>query len=511
MRRVPRLEGEQELGALRYVIFRQSPNRVWNRMGLEMKAFRPTSILQLTLIGFAVVAGAFILALLSALIRVDELAKLSQRTAFNATLALHSGRTLVEELTKMERHVRQYQVLEDPAFWTLYLNGHETFARAAEELGKLDIIRSDQKLLNELSTSEQRLHRIFHEDSSSEQEIAQAIDEFSVLSELARSLVAEITERIVEEAESAREYAAATRRVLVFQAAGLMSIAVALGGLFTYLITRPLRQIDLSIRRLGAGDFSAAIVVSGPNDLEELGKRLEWLRQRLMELETQKIGVLRHISHELKTPLTAIRESAELLCEGIVGPLTTEQAEITEILRDNSKKLQERIEDLLRFSVARTPRRPSDAKPVNLAALVDQICFNQKLAIKAKQLHVQTRLEPISVLGDEEQLRIILDNLLSNAVKFSPVEGTITIDSGMSGDKALVDVRDRGPGIALGDRSRIFEPFYQGAGLGTGHVKGTGLGLAIAKELAEIHGGEIAVIDCERGVRMRLTLPSYRQ
>jgi len=86
----------------------------------------------------------------------------------------------------------------------------------------------------------------------------------------------------------------------------------------------PARQ---AIRRLGAGEFEGDIRVGGPADLKYLGSRLDWLRQRLIELEQQKRLFLRHVSHELKTPLTALREGSELLAEGTAGPLSSEQRE----------------------------------------------------------------------------------------------------------------------------------------------------------------------------------------
>ena len=121
---------------------------------------------------------------------------------------------------------------------------------------------------------------------------------------------------------------------------------------FTILIARPIRQIDAAIRRLGQADFSVPVQVGGPEDLQQLGERLDWMRQRLADLEQQKNRFLRQMSHELKTPLTALREGAELLSEEVVGKLTPEQREIAEILRHNSIELQKLIEDLLSYGAS---------------------------------------------------------------------------------------------------------------------------------------------------------------
>src|SRR5207245_1051964 len=98
----------------------------------------------------------------------------------------------------------------------------------------------------------------------------------------------------------------------------------------------PIAEIDAAIRQLGGADFSRPIAVRGPEDLRYLGRRLDWLRRRLDEFETQKNRFLRHVSHELKTPLTALREGAELLHDQVAGPLAPPQRQVVAIMRDNS-------------------------------------------------------------------------------------------------------------------------------------------------------------------------------
>src|SRR4029079_1337753 len=108
-------------------------------------------------------------------------------------------------------------------------------------------------------------------------------------------------------------------------------------------------QLDQAIRRMGTADFAHAIEGNGPQDLRYLAQRLEWLRSRLSELEQQQNRFLRHVSHELKTPLTAVREGAELLRDNVGGALSPEQREIVRIVRENSISLQKLIEDLLKY------------------------------------------------------------------------------------------------------------------------------------------------------------------
>ena len=234
-----------------------------------------------------------------------------------------------------------------------------------------------------------------------------------------------------------------------------------------------------------------------------------WLRLRLAEVEQEKVKFLRHVSHELKTPLTALREGADLLCDGVLGKLRPDQQEVVRILSTNTAQLQSLIEDLLNFSVAHRKEAILQREYVNLDNLVRRVIKDQKLAIIAKQIRLKLDVEPVAVHGDKEKLRIVLDNLLSNAVKFSPRKGTVGIFIKQKGKDAAIDIIDKGPGIQESEKERIFEAFYQGQAKAEGHIKGTGLGLSIVRDYVEAHGGVVAVNHKNRaGAHMSLRLPT---
>jgi two-component system sensor histidine kinase GlrK len=276
--------------------------------------------------------------------------------------------------------------------------------------------------------------------------------------------------------------------------------ALALAILFAVLIARPIRQLDLAVRRMGTADFTHAIEVNGPQDLRYLGQRLEWLRSRLQELEEQQNRFLRHVSHELKTPLTAVREGAELLRDNVGGTLSSEQREIVRIVRENSLSLQKLIEDLLTFHQTRAMGPPT-LGTVSLPDVVRLVVKEHKLAAIARLVTVSANLGSASVIGDTEKIRTVVDNLVSNAIKYSPRSGTIALDLGIENRFAVLDVIDEGPGIEREERQRIFESFYQGRPPAEGRVKGSGLGLAIAREYALVHGGRIEASDRADGNR----------
>ena len=316
----------------------------------------------------------------------------------------------------------------------------------------------------------------------------------------------QLTESAIERLQ---EIATQGRQKWLYLALATAAIALALAILFAVLIARPIRQLDQAIRRMGTADFTHRIEVNGPQDLRYLGQRLEWLRSRLHDLEEQQNRFLRHVSHELKTPLTAVREGAELLRDNVGGKLSAEQREIVRIVRQNTLSLQKLIEDLLTYHQTRA-MEPQTVGPVALPEVVRRVLTEHKLAAFARMVTFEQQLAPALVLGDADKVRTIVDNLVSNAIKYSPRSAPIVVSLGVDGGFAVLDVIDRGPGIDPQERERIFDSFYQGAAPVDGRVKGSGLGLAIAREYALAHGGRIEVrdrADGERGAHFRLWLP----
>jgi two-component system sensor histidine kinase GlrK len=254
-----------------------------------------------------------------------------------------------------------------------------------------------------------------------------------------------------------------------------------------------MRQIDRAIRELGKGDFSHPIAVSGPTDIETLGRQLEWLRHRLAESTEEKNKFLRHMSHELKTPLANIREGTELLLDGSVGALDRQQHEVTGILRENSVKLQRLIENLLTFSAWQAKTATLAISDFELKPLVFSVLSQHRLVISSREIKLKLEVAPIKVRADEGKLRLVLENLLSNSIKFTPAQGAIAVRAEMEGDSLVIEVADSGPGVAPEDVPRIFEAFYQGRRPQGGPVGGTGIGLSVVHECVQAHGGTVVL------------------
>jgi len=475
--------------------------------------FYPRSFLGLLLAGFTLVILPLVGALAYSAWNTERLAGKSRTAVFNASQAARASRSLVDRIAAIERVAQQMALLNDAELANDYARVHRSFRQLADEIAQLPLDEAQSLALNTTIDHEQLLYELLTKGARPKLD-AQAVGErIDALIDSARDVLA-INNRVVDrEVERLRVSAEHVQRniilLLIFSTAVALAIALAL----TRYIARPIIEIDGAIRQLGGADFSQPIAVRGPEDLRYLGRRLDWLRRRLDEFETQKNRFLRHVSHELKTPLTALREGAELLNDQVAGPLAPPQRQVVGIMRDNSVKLQRLIEELLDYQRALHAAASLEVKPVMLDNLVQEAVQAHELAAQAKDLRLVVEAQSAMVEADPDKLRSIIDNLVSNAVKFTPPGGVITVTARAVSGEAIIEVQDTGPGVPAEERESIFNLFFRGrrpettTASGTVRVKGSGLGLAIARELVEAHGGHIVVVAGGTGGHFRVTLP----
>lgn len=473
-----------------------------------MNFFRPKSILRLILTGFSLVALPLVVALLIATISVERLVTHSQQALLQSVFVTQGSQVLVEAVKAMERNARQYQVLGDQVLFDVYQENHGRFVDAVRSLETQELSIGQGGLLDTLRVTENELHTVLQKHPHDADEVMAALPAFIELGGMAQQILLNSQNLITRGVEQMNDESDNLKRTLMIQAVALVPAAIILMLFFAMLISRPMRQIDKAIRRLGDGEFGETAIISGPRDLQQLGERLDWLRTRLLELEQDKTRFLQHMSHELKTPLTAIREGTELIREQVVGELNEQQLEIAGILHDNSLQLQKQIEDLLNFSIAHSHTTALVRKRVALAPVIKEVLADHKIAMLSRHLQPDINLQPLVLQGDREKLRILVDNLVSNAIKYSPDGSQLSISLQAQRGNAVLRVADNGPGIPVEEQERVFDAFYQGAPADKGAVRGTGLGLSIAREYAQAHGGTVSVVKSDRrGACLQVELP----
>jgi two-component system sensor histidine kinase GlrK len=469
----------------------------------------PRSFLKLLLLGFGLVSLPLILALLNATAQLERLTTQHQVSVDQAAEAARGSRVLMEQVTTMERLARQYLILGDAALLADYAKVRSGFKRTTSDMSLLPLDESQLQDLNRTIEKEQALFEQLGRRQGADRR--QLVGGYVELSELASNVLDQSNLLIDREVEKMGEAARRTQRSLLWQLAASLPVGVLIAVLFAVLIAKPIRELDHAIRQLGRAEFATGIRVRGPADLEFLGQRLEWLRQRLIELEEQKTKFLHHVSHELKTPLTALREGSELLADGTSGALNRQQSEIAEILRHNSLQLQRLIEGLLGYQQALDSINRLEFQSIDVSDIARKVAEAHKLAIAARKLDFLLHLKSAVLMADADKLRVVVDNLVSNAVKYSPEGGTISLSVRADKDKVVIEIDDAGPGIAAEDRERVFDWFFQGKRGHQGRVKSSGLGLAIARQFVLAHRGSIEVlVERAPGAHIRVSLPSSR-
>ena len=272
-----------------------------------------------------------------------------------------------------------------------------------------------------------------------------------------------------------------------------MLLAFGLAG----SLSRPLTRLAAAARRLGEGDLSArAGDVSGASEVEELGQSFDEMADRLERSAQAQREFVANASHQLRTPLTAMKlrlggAIAEAADEELRGRLEAADREVDRLsgIVDRLLVMAREIEEGISASV-------------DLREAVDRAVIRWNERAGQRDSTVVAQGDGGSARVDPTDLDQILDNLLDNATAYAP--GEVTIESGGSNGRVFVAVRDRGPGIAPQDLARVTERFYRGRGVPSG---GSGLGLAIARQLVEKWGGTLDVQSAHgEGTRVEVRL-----
>ncbi len=475
-----------------------------------MRFLRPRSLSGLVLLGLLLIALPLLAALVVSAIQMRRLGESSERIVTEGVNGTRLTQQLFTQTALLERQVRLYSVLGDAKVLEAYRAQSERLA-ATERQMSLPLNSSKAKpLLQDFGSVRERVDLQMQSAAPGAVPLPELLSELNRMQQLTEQISAFNNAQIDTGIETLRARTQRTQRFMFWGAALLVPLTALAILLFSLRLARPLRQIDRAIDELGRGAFLNPITITGPVDLERLGKQLEWLRHRLLDLAQDRNRFLRHMSHELKTPLANIREGTELLMDGAVGELQTSQREVTSILRENGIRLQRMIENLLSFSAWQTSSVGLELSDFRLRPLIKQIIENQQLALLSQRIRLEVQVDDLQMTADRGKLRLIIENLLSNAIKYTPRNGTIAIKAQAGAGQLQLDVADTGPGIAVEERKQVFEAFYTGKAPG-GHVKGTGIGLSVVMEFVMAHEGRIDFVDGEwPGAHFRVHMPLTR-
>ena len=270
-------------------------------------------------------------------------------------------------------------------------------------------------------------------------------------------------------------------------------LAVLIAGLTARSVSGPLGRMAAAARRIPAGEYTQ-IAEDGPEEVRDLGRAFNEMVVQVRAGQQSQRDFVANVSHELKTPLTAIAGFAQAIQDGTAAtPAEIDRA--AGVIRDEAGRMQGLVLELLELARLEGGGYELRKEPVDLKALLAGAV--EKLAPQIAAAGVTAAVDAPAVVvapGDGDRLFQVFTNLLDNAVRNSPAGSEIAVRLRAEGGTAVVEIVDAGPGIPPEERDRIFERFYQ---LDKSRVKGPGggfgLGLAIAREIVEAHGGGITV------------------
>lgn len=496
-----------------------------NSKALAIKAthnsisIKSLSIRSLTLLGFSLVSMPLVIALIFGASQVNTLAKKSEGAITDIAKVLDSQQLLKSNQIKMERSAAQYLVLRDPTLAASYREQSQQILLLTEQLITTSQDKNLQQLVIEYAEIittliEQTMPHAIKKSPTDNTIIEPLQSKFNALTRIHEQITQRSNELNTLHITNIKHAAQSTREMMI-QSLIIIPVSLLIAALFIYLITSPLKKLTHNIFRLQQGNFDHKINVTGSPEIQEIAQALENMRTRLQALELQKSSFIRHISHELKTPLAAIREGTELLYDNSVGELNAEQQEISHIIKDSVFRLQKHIEDLLDFNIVLDSTSLQDSESMAIDEVISQVLAERKLDIKRKKIILNQTIGNVFIVSNRKQIAVILDNILSNAIKYSPDGGTIEISTALANQQLQILINDQGVGIPPEEQDKIFDAFYQGPPPKNSAIKGSGLGLTIVKELLLRLNGSIELISPQgnqTGTNMKITLPrAFRQ
>lgn len=292
---------------------------------------------------------------------------------------------------------------------------------------------------------------------------------------------------------------------------GLLAVSLAVGVAVTAWMILTVRRLRRYAQEVQLGQRQAPPKV--PGELGDLAQAMDAMRERLDGRERLE-HLVRALTHELKSPLAALRGAGELLQDEL--PSADRQRFAAQVV-SQSERMTELVERLLALSTLELRRGPEHPRPVALVDAVDEALAQLGDRLGQQGLTVRwLRRDTVELQADAEMLALAISNLLTNAIDFAPAGSELALQVGIKpatdalGRRAFFELRDHGPGVPAGAFAQLGERFFSTARPGSLR-KGSGLGLAIVRQIAGLHRGELRFEPAEPGLRVRLAFPLFTE
>ena len=298
-----------------------------------------------------------------------------------------------------------------------------------------------------------------------------------------------------------------SQRSLGIAAFVAIAVAVALGIIVSILVTRPMRELAVSARKVAAGDLAQRVKHRSDDEVGEVSTAFNTMAEQLEMKEKSRKQLLADVAHELRNPLSVVQGNLEAWLDGVIAPTPEQIAPVY----DETVLLNRLITDLRELSLAEAGQLKLYLEETDLAGLINAevAVFQARCQEKDVSLHADLAEDLPQVKIDSGRIRQVLHNLLENALRFSQPGGVIKVGVAMGKDKSvLVSVSDTGSGIDPDDLPKVFDHFYKADKARQRSYGGAGIGLALVRKYVELHGGRVwAESEAGSGSTFSFTLP----
>jgi signal transduction histidine kinase len=283
-------------------------------------------------------------------------------------------------------------------------------------------------------------------------------------------------------------------------------LALAVVQLLARGMTSPLREMAVAARAMARGEYDRRVTATSRDEVGELARAFNAMATELAEVDRMRRDLVANASHELRTPIGALRATLENLVDGVEAP---DPATLASMLRQ-VERLGTLVGQLLDLSKLESGTVPLERAEVPAWPLLERVVDEWRGKADSRGVGLAATVDPRDLVlrGDEERLHQVLGNLVANAIRHSPRGGHVAVRAGAIDGRTRIEVVDEGPGIRPDETERVFERFYRSDPARAVTEGGAGLGLAIARWIVELHGGAIRPEAAEpTGCRMVVELP----
>lgn len=294
--------------------------------------------------------------------------------------------------------------------------------------------------------------------------------------------------------------------------AGLLALllSILLAVLITRSVARPLQQMAKAAQGIAAGDYNQRVPPQGPDEVQRVAESFNSMAARVKTTQQAQQEFVANVSHDLKTPITAISGWSQALLDGAASA-PDEQARAATTIHSEAGRMDRMVNQLLDLARLESGQVELARQPVDLGQLLAGVQRSFEPLAQLKSVELRLDLRPVPpVLGDPDRLAQVYGNLLDNALTYTPAGGRVTLAAAQAGDWVETAVRDTGPGIPPDEQARVFERFYRvEKSRARSEDRGSGLGLAIVRELVSAHGGQIKLeSESGQGTTVTVLLPA---